>query len=142
MPRSRHVLHYALLAGVALTATAAIAQSGPGSVEQSIPPAVSQKLEVPPLHLSESQRAKVRQAVSGEDTAVTFGLKEVQPAKDFEPKVGVVVPKIIELQPLPEPLVANLPVLARFGYLKLKQQVLIVDPTSRRIVEMFAEAGS
>jgi hypothetical protein len=134
------LLNQAALAGAVVAAAAALAQTGPGSVDQSIPPPVSQQPEVPPLHLSESQRAKVRQAVSGEDTAVTFGLKDEQPAKDFEPEVGAVVPRIIELQPLPEPLVVDLPVLKRYGYLKLKQQVLIVDPISRRIVEMFAEA--
>jgi len=139
MPRSRHVLHHALLAGAVLAATAAIAQRGPGSVEQSIPPAVSQKPQVPPLHLSESQRAKIRQALSRENTEVTFSLKTQQPAKNLEPKVGATVPRALKLHALPEPLAAEMPVLKHYGYLKLRHQVLIIDPMSRRIVEMFAE---
>ena len=142
MPRTLHVLHHALLAGAVLAATAAIAQSGRGSIEQSIPPAVSQKPEVPALHLSEIQRDRIRQVLSSENTEVTFSLKTQQPAKDFEPEVGAVVPRILALHALPERLVVDMPTLKRFDYLKLRQQVVIVDPMSRRIVEMFAEAKS
>jgi len=141
MLRSLHVLHHALVASAVLAATAALAQS-PGSVEQSIPPAVSQKPKVPPLQLSDSQRARIQQALSRENTEVTFSLKTQQPAKDFEPKVGAVVPRALKFHALPEPLVADMPMLKRYAYLKLKQQVLIIDPMNRRIVDMFAEASS
>jgi hypothetical protein len=36
---------------------------------------------------------------------------------------------------------AEMPVLKRYTYLKFKQQLLIVDPMSRKIVDMFPEAS-
>jgi hypothetical protein len=34
-----------------------------------------------------------------------------------------------------------MPALKRYAYLKFKQQVLIIDPMSRKIVDMFPEAS-
>jgi hypothetical protein len=51
---------------------AAAAESGgkgdQGAVVQSIPPPVSQNPSLPPLHLTDAQRAKIRQALSSENT--------------------------------------------------------------------------
>jgi len=142
----RHLLHRAVLtaavaAGIATPLTAA-AQSPPRAVEQTIPPPLSQNPAVPPLHLSDAQRAKVRQAVSAERTEVTFTLKKTKPAKDFEPAVGAAIPKGLAPHPLPQPLIYEMPALKRYTYLKLKQQVLIVNPMTRKIVDMFPETPS
>ena len=62
----RHVIHQALLSTAIAAALAAshsaAAQDRSGAVEQSIPPAVSQNPVLPPLHLSDAERAKIRDA--------------------------------------------------------------------------------
>jgi hypothetical protein len=139
----RHVSSSLVLAGAILALTAAnpvgAAGPGPGAVEQSIRPAVPQNPKSPPLQLSDDQRAKIRQVLKGENTEVQFSLKSNKPAKDFAPSVGAKIPAGLQPHTLPSPLLSEMPALERYTYLKFKQQVLIIDPMSRKIVDMFAE---
>jgi len=141
----RHHSMFAPLAGIILALGVAVpagaAETGSGAVEQTIPPAVSQNPKPPPLQLSDDQRAKIRQVVNGENTEVQFSLKSNKPSEKFQPSVGAKIPAGLHPHTLPPPLLAEMPVLKRYTYLKFKQQVLIVDPMSRKIVDMFAEAG-
>jgi hypothetical protein len=41
---------------------------------------------------------------------------------------------------LPRPLIYQMPLLRRYTYLKLKHQVVIVNPLSRKVVAMVPEA--
>src|SRR5262249_47722512 len=111
-----------------------------GAVPQSIPPPVSQKPSVPPLQLSQTQRDRIRQAVSSEDTEVSFGLKSAKAAQKFDPSVGAKLPSAVKIHPLPQPLARQMPVLKRYTYVKFKHQVLIINPMTRKIVEMFPES--
>jgi hypothetical protein len=111
-----------------------------GAVEQTIPPPVAQDQKPPLLRLSDDQRAKIRRAVSGENTEVQFSLKSNKPAEGFTPSVGAKIPAGLHPHTLPPPVLAEVPALKRYTYLKFKQQVLIVDPMSRKIVDMFPEA--
>jgi hypothetical protein len=135
----------ARLAGTVLALAVAVpaiaAGPGSGAVEQTIPPPVSQDAKPPPLHLSDDQRAKIQQVLKGENTEVQFSLKSNKPAESFQPSVGAKIPAGLHPHTLPPPLLAAMPALKRYGYLKFKQQVLIVDPMSRKIVDLFAEAG-
>jgi len=134
----RQVLTRASLAGTVL----ALAVSVPAvAVEQTIPPPVAQDQKPPPLRLSDDQRAKIRQAVSGENTEVQFSLSETKPAEGFAPSVGAKIPDGLYPDSLPPPVLAEMPVLERYTYLKFKQQVLIIDPMSRKIVDMLSEAS-
>ena len=117
------------------------AQDRSGAVVQSLPPPVSQNPAVPPLHLSDAQRARIRQALSQENSEVSFELKEAKPSENFEPSVGAAVPQSLEPDPLPRPLIYEMPLLERYTYLKFKHQVLIVNPVDRKIVEMFPESN-
>jgi hypothetical protein len=139
----RSISMSALLAGavLALAVPAGAAGPGPGAVEQTIPPAVGQNQKPPPLQLSDDQRAKIRQAVSGENTEVQFSLKSNKPAEKFQPTVRAKIPAGLKPHTLPPPLLGEMPVLKRYTYLKFKQQVLIVDPMSRKIVDMFPETS-
>jgi len=119
----------------------AAAQDRSGSLVQSIPPPVSQNPAVPPLHLSDAQRAKIQQALSQQNTEVSFGLKTAKTSENFEPSVGAAVPKALKPHALPRPLIYEIPLLKRYTYLKFKHQVLIVNPMSRKIVDMFPEAN-
>jgi len=137
-------MHHAVLAAAVAAGLAAPAAQAaePGAVEQTVPPPISQNLKLPPLHLSDAQRAKIRQVVSAQNTEVTFTLKTTKPAKDFEPKVGAVIPKSLKPHSLPPPLIYEMPALKRYTYLRLKQEVLIVNPMTHKIVDMFAETPS
>jgi hypothetical protein len=128
---------------VALAMTVPAVAAGPnsGAVEQTIPPPVAQNPKPPPLQLSDDQRAKIRQAVSGENTEVQFSLKSNKPAQGFSPSVGAKIPAGLQPHTLPPPVLADMPALKRYTYLKFKQQVLIIDPMSRKIVDMFPEAS-
>lgn len=124
---------------VALAVPAIAAGAGSGAVEQTIPPPVAQNPKPPPLRLSDGQRAKIRQVLKGENSEVQFSLKSNKPAEGFQPSVGAKIPAGLHPHTLPPPLLAEMPALKRYSYLKFKQQVLIVDPMSRKIVDMFAE---
>jgi len=140
----RYPLTCARLAGI-LAAAAAVpalaAGPGSGAVEQTIPPPVAQNPKPPPLQLSADQRAKIQQVLKGENTEVQFSLKSNKPSQGFQPSVGAKIPAGLHPHTLPPPLLAEMPVLKRYTYLKFKQQVLIIDPMSRKIVDMFPEAS-
>jgi hypothetical protein len=137
----RHLAYHAVLAAAALALLAlggATAQEG--ALRQTIPPAVSQQPAIPQLQLSDDQREKIREALSKEDTEVTFSVKETKSAQGFNPKVGATIPKALKPHPLPRPLIYQMPLLRRYTYLKLKHQVVIVNPLSRKVVAMVPEA--
>ena len=81
--------------------------------------------------LNEAQREQVWQAVMARAT------DDKLPA-DFEPTVGAKVPtqKQLPLHPLPRPLVNQVPVLKQYYYAKLPDKVVLVDPISRKVVEV------
>jgi hypothetical protein len=111
-----------------------------GAIPQNIPPAIAQNPSVPPLALSPAQRTKIQQAVRSEDTEVNFALKEAKSTQNFEPSIGAKVPGALKLHPLPQPLIYETLPLKRYTYLKFKHQVLIVNPMTRKIVDMFPES--
>jgi hypothetical protein len=142
--QSIRVLVPALIATACLGVTAAAAAGPPapqpGDVVQSVPPAVSQHSTVPPLQLSDAQRDKIKQVLSQKDSEVAFLLKTTKTAKSFEAKVGEKLPSGLKGHALPPPLIYEMPVLQRYTYLKFKNQVLIVNPMTDKIVEMFPES--
>jgi hypothetical protein len=73
----------------------------PGPMTQATSPTAAQKPSIPPLALSQAQRARTRQAVRSEDTEVSFALKPAKGAESFEPSVGAKVPNTLKLHPLP-----------------------------------------
>jgi hypothetical protein len=140
-PFSGHAALCAVLVMGVITARAgAQERSGPGAIPQNVPPAISQKQSVPPLALSQAQREKIGAAVRSEDTEVSFALKNAKGAQSFQPAVGAKLPKGLGLHPLPQPLVAEIKPLAHYTYVKFKHQVLIVNPMTRDIIDMFPES--
>lgn len=141
----RQLAHRAALAGMALAclewAAGAAAQTpaNQGAVVQSVPPPVSQKVSPPPLHLSDAQRTTIQQALHAENTEVTFGTKTTKPTQGFNPTVGAKIPASLKPHTLPSPVTAQIPELKQYTYLKFKQQVLIVNPMTRKIVDLFPE---
>jgi hypothetical protein len=85
------------------------------------------------LHLTQSQRQQTLQRVNATDTD--------DPAPpDFHPGIGAAVPsqKKLPLHPFPQQLVGKIPVLKQYYYAKLPNNVLIVDPMTRKVVEVIA----
>ena len=141
----RPLAHRAVLAGLALAAlglTAAGAQTvNRGAVNQSIPPPVSNP-SVPQLKLSDAQRSRIQHVLKTENTEVGFGTKATKPTQSFNPSVGAAIPTALKPHTLPPPLIYEMPVLKRYTYLKFRHQVLIVNPMTRKVVDMFPEATS
>jgi len=59
----------------------------------------------------------------------------------FQPVVGATMPTQakLPLHPLPGPLANEIPVLKEYYYGKLPDKVLLVDPISRKVVEVIAQ---
>lgn len=95
----------------------------------------------PPLHLSDAQRARIADVLKGQDTEIDFNLKAYKSAKSFEPKIDEKLPKALKGQAFPRPLIAEMPPIRQYTYLKVKGHVLVVNPMTHKIVDMFPEQG-
>jgi hypothetical protein len=93
----------------------------------------------PPLHLSDVQRMRIAEVLKGQDTEIDFKAKAYKSAKSFEPKMDEKLPKALKGQPFPRPLLTEMPPIRQYTYLKVKGQVLIVNPMTDKIVDMFPE---
>jgi hypothetical protein len=122
--RSLTLALLALLA-IAVPAVAAEESSVPtDTVAGFVPPK-------PPLKLSDEQKARVAQAIKGQDTLDKL-------PEGFSPAIGARMPVEDKLPeyPLPRPLVYEVPVLKQYYYVQLDDQVLIVDPMTKTVAEI------
>jgi hypothetical protein len=83
----------------------------------------------PPLQLTEPQRQSIVDAVALEHT------HQLTP-KGFKPEVGMKVEKAIHSNPMPRPLVYEIPLLRQYYYAKLDRNVLVIEPMSQKVVEV------
>jgi len=132
-----------IVAGTALAllvvALPAAAAEQSGAVALSSGMKVSQNPKLPKLNLTNAQREQIRKGVLTEHTEVEFQLKSTKNAKGFTPKVGAKLPKGVAGHSLPQPVLAELPKLRDYKYVKLKDQVLIVNAMTKKIVDVFSE---
>jgi hypothetical protein len=138
MTASRCILFCAALA-MLIPPAAASAAAEPGAVILSNGTQVPQIMPPGPLQLDNAQREQIRKAVLTRHTEVEFQLPNTKKAKDFNPTIGAKLPKGLTPMGMPQDLLAKQPQLADYGYLKLKNQVLIVNAMSLTIVDMFSE---
>src|SRR5689334_25440151 len=110
-----------------------------GAVELSGDTHVPAGASLPKLNLTNEQREQVRKAVLTEHNAVEFRLKTTKAAKDFTPAIGEKLPKGVKAQALPSPIRSHIPQLRNYWYVKMKDQVLIVNGMTNKIVDMFFE---
>ena len=113
--------------------------SAQGAVELSSGTKLAQKPSLPKLNLSNAQREQIRKGVLGQNTEVEFGLKSTKSAKDFTPKVGAKLPKGVKGHSLPPKVLSQLPHLRDYKYVTMKDQVLIVNAMTKKIVDVFSE---
>jgi hypothetical protein len=110
-----------------------------GAVELSNGTKVPQNPSLPKLNLTNMQREQIRKTVLTERNEVEFRLKATKAAKDFTPAVGATLPKGINAQSLPAGVLSQIPELRDYKYVKMKDQVLIVNGMTKKIVDMFSE---
>jgi hypothetical protein len=117
-----------------------LAQPNPrGAVELTNGTRLEQNPSLPNLMLTNIQREQIRKTVLTEHNEIEFRLKSTKPAKDFIPAVGAALPKGVKAQSLPTPVLWQLPQLRDYMYVKMKDQVLIVNGMTNKIVDMFSE---
>jgi hypothetical protein len=107
---------------------------------QSVPPGIPVSHNPASIKLTDEQRAQIRHVLATRDTEVSFDVDKA--ASSFQPQTGATIPPSIEPEAFPQDLTAQVPAMQPYVYLKLKGQVLIVDPMSRKIVDLFPEASS
>src|SRR5215467_13784764 len=100
---------------------------------------ISQNPSLPKLNLDTTQREQVRQALLTKHTEVEFRLKATKSAKDFTPKIGAKLPKGVKPDGLPSELTQKIPQLADYGYAKMKDQILLVNAMTGKIVDIIPE---
>ena len=84
------------------------------------------------LRLSEAQKSAIAEAVRREN-------KAVEPSVSFVASVGAPVPPVIELYILPDAILADVPAAKRVKYTVVKNQLLLIDPVTMRVVEIIPQ---
>jgi Protein of unknown function (DUF1236) len=131
-------LAFSLAAGVGLAG----AQSPPVTVGQadnviSHPPAGT-PLSPPPsapsqVQLTTAQKATILNAIRRDSKAAS--------PVSFVAAVGAPVPPSIELYVLPDGALAEVPEAKMVKYTRVQNQVVLVDPTTMRVVDVIGEIG-
>lgn len=81
----------------------------------------------PPLQLSDQQRREIQ------DALVTAHSAQKAPDR-FEAKAGVKIPTKLKVDAMPAPLINKEPVLKQYGFVKLENDLLVVDPMNSTVV--------
>ena len=126
-------LTFALLGGLGT------ASFGPASAQVgSTPPKIEDGLAVrgdtraAPVQLTLEQKQAIAEAVRREN-------KTAEPAVSFVPSVGAPVPPAIELYILPDAALAQVPAAKTVKYTVVKNQLLLIDPTNMRVVDIISQ---
>jgi uncharacterized protein DUF1236 len=85
-----------------------------------------------PLRLSETQKSAIAEAVRRAN-------KAVEPPPSFVAQVGAPVPPAIELHLLPDEVLASVPAAKNVKYTVVKNQLVLVDPTTMRVVDVIPQ---
>jgi hypothetical protein len=120
----------ALLASVGI----ASAQNAPMAPAGTPPTAKAQDSmgKTSNLQLSAAQKTAIFQSVTKDK------VKSPPPA-NLQVSVGAQIPASIELYPLPANVVADVPAAKPFKYTVSQNQVVIVDPTNMKVVEVIKQ---
>jgi hypothetical protein len=141
MPLRTYCSAIAVAASFALAGVSAAQTTGAksGAVEQTGASAVPQDIKPPPLKLTDAQRDQIRKVLTPIHTETKPTKTSTQAERDFKPAIGATVPGGFHVDGLPQPLISEIPVLKQYGYLKFNNQILIVDGTTKKVVEQIPE---
>jgi hypothetical protein len=113
-----------LLAGAAAAFLAGIANAQTNDIDEM----VNANGVAPKLQLTTAQKNAIYQAVHKDRSTVA-------PSR-FATNVGAEVPPMIELYTLPDDILANDPVTKLYKFTRVDDQVVLVDPTNMRIIDV------
>jgi hypothetical protein len=91
--------------------------------------------DLPRLDLTPAQRQTIHQSIVNQQD------KKSTAPDTFRAAVGANVPDTVKLEPMPKTIVELMPQTKDFRYGLVSNQVLIVEPRSRRVVEVIAGSG-
>jgi hypothetical protein len=91
------------------------------------------------INLTEAQRSTIRSDLATEKSNEMFNEPTTKGLKDFKPAIGEAVPAQLHLQAMPTTLVQKVPAVGNYAYMKVKDQVLIINPMTKKIVDMFSQ---
>lgn len=97
---------------------------------QDSPPA-----NTPDLHLTSAQKQTIYQSVANQQD------KKSSAPDTFRAAVGANVPDSVKLSPMPKTIVDLMPQTKDYEFGLVANQVLIVDPKSRRVVEVINQSN-
>jgi len=102
------------------------------NAQNNVPPIQPDELTTaaktkPPLQLSDEQRRKIQ------DALVTAHSAQKTP-DNFEAKIGTKVPLKLKFDAMPAPLINEEPVLKQYDFVKLDNDLLVVDPMDSTVV--------
>ena len=127
-PSFRHGMFALVLVGGIDAASAQIGSTPPTIQDGTI--GKGDPLATP--RLTEAQRSAIADAVRRDN-------KAVEPSVSFVASVGAPVPPVIELYILPDAILAEVPAAKRVKYTVMKNQLLLVDPVTMRIVDIIQQ---
>ncbi len=87
------------------------------------------------IKLSDAQKGVIYETVKSEGVKSASG-------DDLRLSVGAPVPSSVQLYKLPDDALANIPVMRAYQYAVLAEDVLIVDPNDRRVVDVIRKPES
>jgi hypothetical protein len=90
------------------------------------------------LQLSQPQKEKIIRSITAGATP-DRGRETPPPGVTVDLKVGASMPQNIELLDLPSAMIAEIPAIGRYKYAKFGEEIAIVDPGSRQIVEILRQ---
>lgn len=128
-PSFRHGMFALVLLGGVGVASAQIGSTPPAIQDGTIGKGDPYSTQ---LRLSEAQKSAIAEAVRREN-------KAVEPSVSFVASVGAPVPPVIELYILPDAILAEVPLAKRVKYTVVKNQLLLVDPVTMRVVEIIPQ---
>jgi len=96
---------------------------------QTHPGAEANPAAVPNLKLTAAQKQTIYASISNQKQ------KETAPPT-FNAAVGAVVPASVQLQQLPKTIIDLIPELKNYEYAMVANQVLLVDPKNKQVVEI------
>jgi len=114
------------LTAITLLCAAIVLVGVDGAQAGDIDEVVSPNGVAPKLELTAAQRSAIYQAVSQDKG-------KAAPSR-FPTTVGSEVPPMIELYMLPDDILANNPVTKLYKFTRVEDRVVLVDPTSMRVV--------
>jgi hypothetical protein len=91
------------------------------------------------LQLSQPQKEKVIRSISAGTNSSEAARETPPPGVTVDLKVGAAMPQNIELLDLPSATIVEVPVISRYKYAKFGDEIAIVDPGSRQIVEILRQ---